>query len=219
MRLVTVVGAICLAFTSSVFAEQSSRETTYSVSITNISKGVQFTPLLNVTHSRNVSLFEVGEVASQGLADIAEGGATEGLAAEVMSADQSAMTVATQGLLNPGQTAELEIVGDRSQRFSMAAMLLPTNDAFVALNAVELPQRRRSSVTYYATVYDAGSETNDEYCVNIPGPRCGGAPFSPEDKGEGYVYPSPGIHGEGDLSQSTYDWHGPVAKVVITRMG
>lgn len=218
MRFVTALGAICLAFSSSVFAEQSSRETTYSVAITNISKGVQFTPLLNITHSRKVSLFEVGEVASQGLADIAEAGATAGLADEVTSQDASAITVATQGLLNPGQTAVVEIVGDRAQRFSLAAMLLPTNDAFVALNGVELPQRRRSSVTYYATAYDAGSETNDEYCMNIPGPRCGGAPFSPEDKGEGYVYPSPGIHGEGDLSQSVYDWQGPVAKVVITRI-
>jgi hypothetical protein len=46
-------------------------------------------------------------------------------------------------------------------------MLNPTNDSFVALNNVRLPRFGR---TYTAIAYDAGSEINDELCVNIPSP-------------------------------------------------
>ena len=92
-------------------------------------------------------------------------------------------------------------------------MLLPTNDTFVGLDAVRLPLRGKA--TFYANAYDAGSEPNDELCVNIPGPTCGGIGISAEEGGEGYVFPSPGIHGEGDLSVAQYNWQGPVAKVTV----
>ena len=96
-------------------------------------------------------------------------------------------------------------------------MLLPTNDTIVALRSKALPWYRHGKMTYYMKAYDGGSETNDELCANIPGPHCAGVPFSPEDEGEGYIYPSPGIHGEADLSRATYNWHGPVAMVTIVR--
>ena len=92
-------------------------------------------------------------------------------------------------------------------------MLLPTNDSFVALNRVRLP--RYGKATYFARGYDAGSEPNDEWCANIPGPVCGGAGASPEAGGEGFVHVANGIHGIGDLDAAVYDWRNPVAKVVI----
>ena len=98
----------------------------------------------------------------------------------------------------------------------MAAMLVPTNDTFVSLNGVRLPHR--GSVTYLANAYDAGSEPNDELCANVPGPTCGGEGYSPAVDGEGYVFPAPGTHGDGDLKVSEHGWSGPVAKVTITRM-
>ena len=64
---------------------------------------------------------------------------------------------------------------------------------------------------------DAGTEENDELCMNIPGPTCMGAPFS-DGQAEGFVYVSSGIHGQGDLSASEYDWNNHVARVSITRM-
>jgi hypothetical protein len=60
--------------------------------------------------------------------------------------------------------------------------------------------------------------TNDEACASIPGPQCGGAPFSPNDSGEGFVYVHSGIHGIGDLSASQYSWNNPVLKVTIKRL-
>ena len=190
---------------------------TYQVSVTNISKGLQFTPLLSASHKRSVSFFEVGELASPELALLAEGGDVGPLNTllESLTADV-ADTTATEGLLSPGETVEFTIESEKHfQRLSLAAMLLPTNDSFVALNTVRLP--RYGAITYYAKAYDAGSEPNDELCANIPGPVCGGAGPSADAGGEGFVFPSQGIHGEGELSAAAYDWRGAVAKVTIYR--
>ncbi len=196
---------------------QKPSERTYKVSITNITKGIRFTPVLAATHSKDISFFTTGEAASPELALLAEGGATDPLKAVLDGVDSVFATTTTAGLLQPGDNVELEITSQRQfSRLSFAAMLLPTNDSFVSLNSVLLP--RRGTATYFARGYDAGSEPNDELCVNIPGPTCGGAGPSPEEGGEGYVFISPGIHGEADLARSSHDWRDAVARVVITRI-
>ncbi|MBV1911657.1 MAG: spondin domain-containing protein [Kangiellaceae bacterium] len=188
----------------------------YEVQITNITKSISFTPIMVAAHHNKVDLFELGEVASDAIADVAEGGNTSGIAA--MYTNPYDQVASTSGLLQAGQTATLtfENVG-RHVRFSVASMLLPTNDAFVALESVRAP-RKYASKTRFLKAYDAGSETNDESCASIPGPTCGGEPFSPNDEGEGYVYVHSGIHGIGDLSASEYTWNNPVLKVSIRRV-
>jgi hypothetical protein len=106
----------------------------------------------------------------------------------------------------------------RASHLSLAAMMLPTNDGFIALDDVPLP-RGQQAASYISNGYDAGSEPNDELCVNIPGPTCGGAGPSPEASGEGFVHVHAGIHGVGDLQASEYDWRNPVAYVSVRRMG
>jgi hypothetical protein len=215
MRLSSLLCTSLLCLSSIAFADNW-KAPMYEISITNLTKGVQFTPILTATHNHKFKLFDLGKPASQGLATIAEAGAMDALIDEIMAADFQAVTEGTSGLLAPGATATVRIDGSRGGLLSMAAMLLPTNDTFVGLRGVSLP--RQGSVTYYARAYDAGSETNDELCINIPGPRCNGAALSPDDNGEGYVYFSPGVHGEGELSRSTYGWSEPVAQVVVTRV-
>ena len=97
-------------------------------------------------------------------------------------------------------------------------MMLPTNDGFIGLNSVLAP--RRGTLVYLSPGYDAGSEPNDELCLNIPGPTCGGEGSSPlnDPANEGYVHINRGIHGIGDLSASVYDWRNPVAKITISRV-
>lgn len=183
----------------------------YEVTVTNITKSMSFTPIIGITHSSSQALFSVGDAASQAIIDIAEGGNTSTL---VDSLEEGTNTATSEGLLAPGASTSFTITGDSYfSRFSLASMLLPTNDTFVAVNNEFLPYY--GSRTYLANAYDAGSETNDELCANIPGPTCGGTPFSPDDAGEGYIYPSPGVHGEADLARSSYGFSGAVAKVVI----
>lgn len=189
----------------------------YKVTVTNITKGISFTPLLASTHNRKVSLFEVGEAASDEVSRVAEGGDIMPLNDILLDSNYVHSTTSSNGLLAPGQSVEMDIASTRRfKKISLISMLLPTNDTMVSLQGATLP--KHGKVTYYMNAYDAGTETNDEFCANIPGPHCGGAPFSPEDDGEGYIFPSPSIHGEADLSREAYLWNGPVAKVVIERM-
>ena len=72
--------------------------------------------------------------------------------------------------------------------------------------------------------WDAGTEANDQNCLHIPGPRCGGEALSaPAATDEGYVCLSNGFHDLGDgtgevLKPSEYTWNNPVALVTIKRI-
>ena len=190
----------------------------YEVTITNITPGQSFTPQLLVTHGQNASLFELGQPASEALEALAEGGATGPLTDAVVNVAEDVRTV--DGLLGPGESVSATISsrGNR-QLLSMAAMLLPTNDTFVAVDSLRLP--RQGSATYFARAYDAGTEANDQDCANIPGPLCGGEAISaPAADDEGFVHVSNGFHelGGDALTPARYDWRNPVARVVVTRI-
>ncbi|MBA6389284.1 spondin domain-containing protein [Colwellia sp. BRX10-3] len=186
----------------------------YKVTVTNLTKGISFTPLLAATHNRNVSFFTLGEPASEMVSRIAEGGDISMLKTALDDSENVLSTTNSEGLLAPGASVELTMMSSgKYKQISIAAMLLPTNDTMVALLGKALPKKGKK--VYFLSAYDGGTETNDEYCNNIPGSHCGGVPFSPDDAGEGYIYPSPAIHGEADLSREIYNWDGAVAKVVI----
>lgn len=221
-RGIAAVGlALALTLTNSVSFAQEQDTRTYEVSITNIMGAGQFTPVLATTHSRKTSLFSLGNTPRIGLARLAEGGDTSVLQA-TLEASESVGAVGTftpEGtpLTFAGETVEFSIESPVTARYmSIAAMILPTNDAFVALDTVSLPTS--GSATFYALGYDAGSEENDELCANIPGPTCGGDGSFSGLNGEGFVHISRGIQGIGDLDSSVYDWRNPVAQVTITRV-
>jgi len=189
---------------------------TYEVTITNVTAGQSFTPVLVATHTSGVSFFDLGEEPSMELADLAEGGATGGLQAMLEGQTRYVMDTANgMTLIGPGESETIYITGNRYfNRFSLAGMLLPSNDSFVAINSMALPW---DMTDVLALAYDAGSEMNDELCANIPGPTCGGIPFS-AGLAEGFVHVSRGISGGGDLAVSDYDWRNPVAHVSVVRM-
>ncbi len=212
-----------LMFSAAGAAADYYKSQVYEVTITNLTKASQFTPILAATHRASISYFQLGEPASAGLALMAEDGDVSLLAEEltatgkVLDAANSADVLGSPPLLFAGQSVTLRLETDgRRARLSFAAMILPTNDSFVALNSVRLP--RYGSRVYTALGYDAGSEPNDEWCANIPGPRCGGQGASPEEDGEGFVHVANGMHGIGDLPAETYDWRNPVARVVVRRV-
>jgi len=173
---------------------------------------------LIAAHKPSVGLFELGAAPSDELAALAEGGDTAPLKAVLDGLSKQVFATAqTEGLLEAGKSVEIEITASASARFiSMASMILPTNDAMMALDTVALPTwgYRR----YYASGYDAGSESNDELCASIPGPTCGGDGAFTEVNGEGFVHISSGIQGIGDIDAAKYDWNNPVAVITIERM-
>jgi hypothetical protein len=189
----------------------------FAVTVTNLTRGQIFSPVLAATHTDSVSLFEPGTKASAELALLAEDGDNSMLMA-LLAADSEVMDVQSgTGMLPPGHSETIVVHGSLDARFlSLATMLVTTNDAFAGVDSFVLPKGREAEV--YALAYDAGSEANSEKCMYVPGPPCGSAGFHDPAPAEGFISVSNGIHGIGDVSPSQWDWRGPVAKVVIRRL-
>ncbi len=194
----------------------------YEVTVTNLTRGQQFTPILVATHKAGVRLFDLGSAASPQLKTLAEEGNVAPMTALLLGNPNVRDVVNSVGLLNPGQSVTQRVdTRGNFDNVSVAAMLIPTNDGFFAVNDLEGPNGQKS-VTVFSPAYDAGAERNDETCASIPGPNfiecggpgAGGAPGG----GEGYVHIHAGIHGIGDLDPAIRDWRNPVAKITIHRV-
>jgi len=206
--LLTLTGAASTA---------SADDGSYVVTITNLTRGSVFTPALVVTHKKGLSVFTEGAAASDELAQLAEGGATQPLL-DALTATGKVEDSGTSGLIFPGTSVSVTVkMDDDAKRISFASMILPTNDGFIGANGIKGPGKGKTRVMYIKAM-DAGSEMNDEFCLSIPGPHCGGGEGYNAAGGEGYVHVHAGIHGEADLKASDYDWRNPVAKVSITRI-
>ncbi|WP_303902922.1 spondin domain-containing protein [Thiohalomonas denitrificans] len=193
---------------------------TYQVTVTNLTRGEVFTPVLVASHSPASLLFTEGAPASMELSALAEGGATAPLKTLLDGDERVRDTATAGGPVPPGGTVSITIQAKKRDHVSMAAMLVPTNDGFFAVQSAALPKEDQETVTLYAPAYDAGSEPNDELCLSIPGPApiCAGEGISAGIGGEGYVHIHAGIHGIGDLSAASHDWRNPVAKVTIEQV-
>lgn len=211
-----LIGGLLLASPFAASADGAS----YHVTITNLTNAINLTPILVASHRRPAGLFTPGVAASADLTAIAEGGDTSLLAATLGGMEQVVDVQSSGGLLGPGASVTVVVdASDGARRISLASMMLPTNDGFIALDGVKAP--RHGSRSYVSPGYDAGTEPNDEWCATIPGPTCGGIGLSPGmDPGdEGYVHIHRGIHGVGDLDAAVHDWRNPVAKITIRKVG
>ena len=191
----------------------------YHVTITNVTNSINITPILVASHRHPVSIFELGAPAGDDLAAVAEAGDTSLLQATLEAMPQVVDIQNSGGLLSPGQSVTVVVnAAHGARRISLAAMMLPTNDGFVALDSVGAPLR--GSRTFFSPGYDAGTEANDELCGSIPGPTCGGIGPSPGDNpgDEKFVHIHRGMHGVGDLDAARYDWRNPVIKITVTRV-
>ena len=203
--------------------DEGREEARFEVTVTNLTRGQRFTPILVASHRAGVSLFTLGKPASHELEQLAEEGDVKPLTAQ-LSASRDVLEVINNGkLLDPGQSSS-QIVRTRDgfNHLIVAAMLIPTNDGFFALNGVRGP-RGDETITLYSPAYDSGTEVNDEKCASIPGPffkECGGPGGGADVIGgaEGFVHIHAGIHGIGDLAASLRDWRNPVAQITIRRI-
>jgi hypothetical protein len=208
-----------------------------TVEITNLTNGTHFTPLLVAAHNRRTHLFQVGMEASDSLQAMAEGGDISGLSQDVTEAGGVVVEDPAEGFLAPGETASatLYVYGHRRSHLSIVAMLLPTNDGFVGLDALKIPFTR-GIYTYYLNGYDAGTEANDEIVNGGGAPGTPGIPADPGDHagvggtGAAGADTNHTVHvhrsilgdddptgGVSDLDRSIHRWLNPVAKVVIRR--
>lgn len=211
----------------------------WDVEITNLTHGNHFTPLLVTAHGTAVHLYQEGMAASTELRAMAECGDLDGfLALYPADADTVANPVGTANgnFLAPGAStsAMLDTTGTSHTQLSIVAMMLPTNDAFVGMNSMEIPTTA-GTYTYYLNAYDAGTEANDEVLTSGCVPGMAGIPGAPGgDTGmngtgvatadsnttvhvhRGVLGDNDSAGGASDLNSSIHRWQNPVAKVVVT---
>ncbi len=224
--LLTVTAAVALTVATGALAQDRSRDgASYEITITNLTRGQQFTPILAATHMPSVSLFRLGQPSSSELAILAEEGNVAPLTAALPANKAVLEVVNGNGLTEPGATTTLTVNGrggTGSSRISVAAMLIPTNDTFFAVNGVTLPLWGET-LAFTAPAYDSGSERNDELCASIPGPNfveCNGSGgvAAPAGGEEGFVHISSGMHGVGSFTAAARDWRNPVARIKFRRV-
>ncbi len=190
----------------------------YEVSIVNATHGQVITPPFVATHNARVSLFQLGQPAPDFLAPLAEDGDSSAVVSAAEATPDVHGVATGEGPILPGESLTLSIEADDGfPLLTVAAMLATSNDAFLAVHSMPLPTGD-TPVSLGASVYDAGSETNTESCLTIPGPPCG-SPGSRDTAGaEGFVHVHNGIHGIGDLAPESYDWRNPGAYVTVRRI-
>lgn len=201
----------------------------YEITITNLTTGQPMSPGVLATHAKQASFIMAGQAASEGLRLIAEDGDPGSAAAELTGTLGVDDVVATMAPIHrvggPGPTSLTSTITARANanRFSLAVMLICTNDGFAGLAGAELP-RGFQPQTYYAAGYDAGTEANDELSANVVdacpaiGPVGGAADGNGRVAEGGVVMMHPGIQGGAFLDPSQHGWSEPVARVTVRRI-
>ncbi len=219
--LTLAIGVVAIGHPASNTTAHAQATALYFVEIVNLVPRQHFTPMLVATHNASAAIFNLGMPASPELGTLAESGDVAPLMA-LLNTSANVMDVQTAaGLHGPGGTTSATVIGGAGfDRVSVAAMLIPTNDAFVALDTT-LPAPGEMKVVY-ANAYDAGTETNDELCASIPGPsypECGGpGTGGAPGNGEGAIVIHSGMRGHGDFGTDR-DWKDPVAQIRIWQVG
>ena len=209
----------------------------FSVTLINTTHGAYFTPLLITAHEAGVHLFELGEAASTELQAMAEGGDIPGLETAVGGADDDTVVDPAGGLLGPGASTRADFNTDATGNpvLSLVAMILPTNDGFVGLDSLSIPDTPGTYI-YHLNAYDAGTEANDEAVVGGDG-GVPGTPGIPADPGghagenatgvttaeantsvhihRGNLGDTDAAGGISDLDSRAHRWLNPVAKLII----
>jgi hypothetical protein len=194
---------------------------TYEITLTNLTPvtvpgGSQvFSPPVLSTHSWWTGIFRPGRHASDELISIAEDGDT-GPMVDLLNSTRGVTSVITgDGPVFPGGSATYTIEAAHIfSRFSMAFMLVNTNDGFSGVSRFWLPLG--GTITYNPHVWDAGSEQNTELASDIPGPCCG-SPGQGTDEHH-RIGLHPGIQGNGDLSVEDYGWDDAAVQLKIKRI-
>lgn len=228
-KSIVILLGVLLAGTNAIAAE-------YAVTVKNLTHKIYFTPLLITAHGGGTHLFQGGEAASDDLRAMAEGRDISGLSGVVGGVDEDTRENPAGGLLGPGEWVQGVVLNTDqtgNTHLSLVAMLLPTNDGFVGLDAILLPTQAGTYI-YYLNGYDAGTEANDEIINGGGAPGVQGIPAAPggdggsNGTGVALVEANTKVHihrgtlgdndpngGWSDLDVTIHRWLNPVAEVAI----
>lgn len=229
MKLTPLFTAVALS-TSAMAASAQDLE----ISVTNLTQGLYFTPLVITAHTAEAKLFSVGDMASPELQMMAEGGDISGLVGILSTVEADVSENPAGGLLAPAMTTTTMLdTQDVNMYLSIASMVLPTNDGFVGLDSWMIPTEA-GTYTFTLNAYDAGTEANDEIVNGGGASGVPGIPAAPGGYGgtgatgvtmteeNTYIHIHRGnlgddddMAGKSDLNNMVHRWLNPVAKVTV----
>jgi hypothetical protein len=212
----------------------------YRVTIRALVPGQPLTPPVVVAHRFAFDLFEVGDLASVGIKEVAENGNVPNLVSSVEQAFAVRKVVAGAEPLVADGVPGAAMFDDRvtlrltapggARFFSWASMLICTNDGFTGANHVLLPKDVGDRVRVASLGYDAGTEVNTEDFADIVPPCQDLVGVSSADAGTGVsdaalleggvIHHHGGIAGGEDLVPAAHGWDTdrPVAMITVTRI-
>ncbi len=224
-----------LSISSLVLISAATQAQDLSITFTNLSQGLYFTPVISAAHAADNHLFMVGETASSELQMMAEGGDISGLASMLSNANANVNENPAAGLLAPGMSTSYSLTNDSNNtHLSLTNMILPTNDGFVGLDGWKIPTDA-GTYTVYLNAYDAGTEANNEMVNGGGAPGVLGIPADPSGASgtngtgvtdmenntmvhihRGNLGDDDDVAGNSDLNNTVHRWLNPVAKLTIT---
>lgn len=194
---------------------------TFTVTVTNLTANQPMSPVILAAHASDAMLWNAGEMASEAIEKMAEGGDTADIAALSLINN----SINGTGLLMPGMSETLTLTLDEADvaSISLATMLVNTNDAFTGINSYTIAGMEvdgSSSMKFMA--YDAGTEANTESKGTMPGPADGGEGFNATRDDVDFVHIHPRVISMYDgLDDSVLDashrFDNPVLAVTIRR--
>ena len=204
----------------------------YRVTVTNSTAGQPLSPVAVVMHDGSWSNFVLGSAVSTELETLAEGGDNTAWLA-VAASDSGVYSSATGNApIGPGSNESIDVEVTETQAatlsFSLASMLVNTNDAITSLDGINLsPLEVGQVMRLTARVYDTGTEANTESADTVPGPAAGGGAQegfnAARDDVRDAVFVHAGVITADDgLASSTlsfnHRWDNPVMQVEIERL-
>jgi hypothetical protein len=227
---------VSLSLLALALASSSTMAQELSITVTNLTQGLHFTPVITAAHPSENQIFKSGDMASAELQAMAEGGDISGLSSLLTNIDANVNENPAMGLLAPAMSASFNLTNDTGNtHLSLAAMVLPSNDGFVGLNSWKIPEES-GTYTVYLNAYDAGTEANDEIRgsgapgeAGMPVPPPLDASIGMNGTGVTDMETNTKVHihrgslgddnmsaGKSDINNSVQRWLNPVAKLTIT---
>ncbi|WP_413701915.1 spondin domain-containing protein [Psychromonas sp. KJ10-10] len=185
----------------------------YEITLTNITQGQIFSPPALTTHQAGLKLWQAGESASLAIEALAEGGDSS----QLITISGIENSQVSPSAVVPGESYNwtLELAEGSATNISLATMLINTNDGFTGITDMDISSLSLDdSYQKMLTVYDAGTEENDE--IEVPG--SGGEAFNASRSGDvDRVYAHAGVLTEHELSGSVlsaeHKFDNPVRKI------
>ncbi|RHW77352.1 spondin domain-containing protein [Colwellia sp. RSH04] len=228
--LTTVATSVTMIAVSSAASAQD-----LDITVTNLTQGLYFTPIVAAAHNGDTQLFSTGMAASPELTAMAEGGDISGLVSVLTNADANTVENPAGGLLAPSTSTNFMLMNDEGNQYlSFSAMILPSNDGFVGVSRWMIPEEA-GTYTVYVNAYDAGTEANDEIrgsgavgeagmpvpppLENMIGMNGTGVTMSETNMAvhvhRGNLGDDDMMAGKSDINNSVQRWLNPVAKLTV----